>query len=86
MRSHNLLLNNLQPLDKSGKTIRSIAVIGPLGDADVDLLTMWGAMTKPGAWRPTYMRELSVRLKLDAIDPAPLIHTVRGVGYCLRAE
>jgi beta-glucosidase len=36
------------PLDKSGKTIRSIAVIGPLGDADTDLLTMWGAMTKPG--------------------------------------
>lgn len=28
-----------------------------------------GAMTKPGAWRPNYMRELSVRLKLDAIDP-----------------
>jgi beta-glucosidase len=36
------------PLDKSGKTIHSIAVIGPLGDADTDLLTMWGAMTKPG--------------------------------------
>src|SRR5882724_11401466 len=36
------------PLDKSGKTIRSIAVIGPLGEADTDLLTMWGAMTKPG--------------------------------------
>ncbi len=33
---------------KSGKTIHSIAVIGPLGDADTDLLTMWGAMTKPG--------------------------------------
>jgi beta-glucosidase len=38
----------LLPLDKSGKTIHSIAVIGPLGDADTDLLTMWGAMTKPG--------------------------------------
>ena len=46
-----VLLRNegaLLPLDKSGKTIRSIAVIGPLGDADTDLLTMWGSMTKPG--------------------------------------
>ena len=46
-----ILLRNeggLLPLDKSGKTIHSIAVIGPLGDADTDLLTMWGAMTKPG--------------------------------------
>ena len=46
-----ILLRNegaLLPLDKSGKTIRSVAVIGPLGDADTDLLTMWGAMTKPG--------------------------------------
>jgi beta-glucosidase len=46
-----ILLRNeggLLPLDKSGKAIHSIAVIGPLGDADTDLLTMWGAMTKPG--------------------------------------
>jgi multidrug efflux pump subunit AcrA (membrane-fusion protein) len=28
-----------------------------------------GAMTKPGTWRPTYMRELPVRLKLDRMDP-----------------
>lgn len=28
-----------------------------------------GAMTKPGVWRPTYMRELPVRLKLDKMDP-----------------
>jgi multidrug efflux pump subunit AcrA (membrane-fusion protein) len=27
-----------------------------------------GAMTKPGVWRPTYMREIPVRLKLDAVD------------------
>jgi beta-glucosidase len=49
-RSAVLLRNEggLLPLDKSGKTIRSIAVIGSLGDADTDLLTMWGAMTKPG--------------------------------------
>jgi beta-glucosidase len=47
-RSAVLLRNepNLLPLD--GKRIRSIAVIGPLGDATVDLLDMWGAMDKPG--------------------------------------
>jgi len=33
------------PLDKS--RIQSIAVIGPLADADLDLNGMWGAMTKP---------------------------------------
>lgn len=39
---------NLLPLDKSGKQIKSIAVIGPLADAQLDLLGMWGAMVKPG--------------------------------------
>ena len=49
-RSVVLLRNEggMLPLDKSGKAIHSIAVIGPLGDAEVDLLTMWGSMTKPG--------------------------------------
>ena len=49
-RSMILLRNEggLLPLDKSGKTIHSIAVIGPLGDAQTDLLSMWGSMTKPG--------------------------------------
>src|SRR5258708_2291263 len=49
-RSVVLLRNEagLLPLDKSGKAIHSTAVIGPLGDADVDLLTMWGSLTKPG--------------------------------------
>jgi len=44
-----VLLRNEQallPLDK--RQIRSIAVIGPLADAELDLLGMWGAMTKPG--------------------------------------
>jgi beta-glucosidase len=44
-----VLLRNQQgllPLDK--RQIRSIAVIGPLADAELDLLSMWGAMTKPG--------------------------------------
>jgi beta-glucosidase len=52
-RSTVLLRNEgaLLPLDKTGKngkTLHSIAVIGPLGDAELDLLSMWGAMTKPG--------------------------------------
>ncbi|HYM75175.1 MAG TPA: beta-glucosidase BglX [Candidatus Dormibacteraeota bacterium] len=44
-----VLLRNEQgalPLDKS--RIKSIAVIGPLADAEGDLLGMWGALTKPG--------------------------------------
>ena len=47
-RSAVLLRNeqNTLPLDKS--QIKSIAVIGPLADAEADLLDMWGAMTKPG--------------------------------------
>jgi beta-glucosidase len=47
-RSVVLLRNeeNLLPLDQ--RNIRSIAVIGPLGDAELDLLDMWGALTKPG--------------------------------------
>ncbi len=36
------------PLDKSGQKIKSVAVLGPLGDAEVDLLGMWGAIVKPG--------------------------------------
>ncbi len=49
-RSVVLLRNQstLLPLDKSGKTIHSIAVIGPLADSQADLLSMWGALTKPG--------------------------------------
>ncbi len=36
------------PLDKSGNKIHSVAVIGSLADADADLLSMWGALVKPG--------------------------------------
>jgi beta-glucosidase len=39
---------NLLPLDKSSKQIKSIAVIGPMADAQLDLLGMWGTITKPG--------------------------------------
>jgi beta-glucosidase len=47
-RSVVLLRNeqNLLPLDQS--KIKSIAVIGPLGDAETDLLDMWGSIVKPG--------------------------------------
>jgi len=47
-RSVVLLRNqqNLLPLSKN--QIKSIAVVGPLADAELDLLDMWGAMTKPG--------------------------------------
>ncbi len=47
-RSVVLLRNeqNTLPLNKS--QIKSIAVIGPLADAEADVLDMWGAMTKPG--------------------------------------
>jgi two-component system OmpR family response regulator len=46
---------------------------------------VWGYRFDPGTnLIDVHIRGL--RQKLDAIDPAPLIHTVRGVGYCLRAE
>ncbi|MFZ0319286.1 MAG: beta-glucosidase BglX [Candidatus Sulfotelmatobacter sp.] len=49
-RSVVLLRNEgaLLPLNKTGKAIHSIAVIGPLADAQNDLLSMWGALVKPG--------------------------------------
>jgi beta-glucosidase len=40
--------NSLLPLDKTGKRFKSVAVIGPLGDAEIDLLDMWGDLVKPG--------------------------------------
>jgi len=48
-RSIVLLRNQggLLPLDKNSQSIHSIAVIGPLAEAQADLLSMWGAMTKP---------------------------------------
>jgi beta-glucosidase len=49
-RSLVLLRNEkaLLPLDKTGKTINSIAVIGPLADTKVDLLSSWGVPVKMG--------------------------------------
>jgi len=46
-----ILLRNessLLPLDKTGKNIHSIAVIGPLADTQIDLLSMWGSNVEPG--------------------------------------
>jgi beta-glucosidase len=49
-RSVVLLRNqkNLLPLDKGSEHAKSIAVIGPLADAELDLVGMWGSITKPG--------------------------------------
>ncbi len=49
-RSMVLLRNegSLLPLDKTGKTIHSIAVIGSLADDPNDMLSMWGSLVKPG--------------------------------------
>ena len=38
--------NSLLPLDRT--KVHSIAVVGPLADAETDLLSMWGALVKPG--------------------------------------
>ncbi len=64
-RSVVLLRNDkaLLPLDKSGKTIHSIAVIGPLADAQTDLLSMWGAIVKPG---PTVSIVQGIRDKIGS--------------------
>lgn len=47
-RSVVLLRNEggLLPLDKAN--VHSVAVIGPMADAQADLLSMWGALTRPG--------------------------------------
>ena len=47
-RSVVLLRNEQDLLPLNKKQIRSIAVIGPLADAELDLLDMWGALNKPG--------------------------------------
>jgi beta-glucosidase len=77
-RSTVLLRNDggLLPLDKNGlgktgKTIHSIAVIGPLGDAEDDLLSMWGAMTKPG---PTVSVVQGIREKVGSAVSVAYAH------------
>jgi beta-glucosidase len=77
-RSTVLLRNDggLLPLDKNGlgktgKKIHSIAVIGPLGDTDADLLSMWGAMTKPG---PTVSVVQGIREKVGSAVSVAYAH------------
>jgi beta-glucosidase len=47
-RSVVLMRNEQNTLPLSKSQIKSVAVIGPLGDAEADLLDMWGALNKPG--------------------------------------
>jgi beta-glucosidase len=70
-RSVVLLRNeqNLLPLDKSN--IRSIAVIGPLADAQNDALDMWGALVKPG---PTVSILQGIKEKVGASTQVEFAH------------
>ena len=72
-RSMVLLRNegSLLPLDKTGKSIHSIAVIGPLGDDQTDLLSMWGALTKPG---PTVTILQGIREKVGSAVQVAYAH------------
>jgi beta-glucosidase len=71
-RSMVLLRNqNILPLDKSGKNIHSIAVIGGLADAQYDLLSLWGALTKPG---PTVSVLEGIRNKVGASIQVEFAH------------
>jgi beta-glucosidase len=47
-RSVVLMRNEQNTLPLSKSQIKSVAVIGPLGDAEADLLDLWGALNKPG--------------------------------------
>jgi len=72
-RSVVLLRNehNLLPLDKSGKEIKSVAVIGPMADATNDLLGLWGSMTKPG---PTVTILQGIKDKVGAAAKVQYAH------------
>jgi beta-glucosidase len=60
---------NLLPLDKS--KIKSIAVIGPLADAETDLIDMWGAIDKPG---PTVNIVQGIRNKVGGTASVEFAH------------
>ena len=71
-RSMVLLRNeNLLPLDKSGKSVHSIAVIGPLADAEIDLLSMWGSNVDPG---PTVSIVKGIREKVGSAIRVEFAH------------
>ena len=72
-RSLVLLRNegSLLPLDKSGKRIHSIAVIGSLGDDPNDQLSMWGALVKPG---PTVSILQGIKNKVGSVVSVAYAH------------
>ena len=72
-RSMILLRNqdSLLPLDKTGKNIHSIAVIGPLADDHNNLLSMWGALVKPG---PTVSVLQGIREKVGSAIQVSYAH------------
>lgn len=79
-RSLVLLRNEkaLLPLDKTGKTIHSIAVIGPLADAKTDLLSSWGAVSK---LTPTVSVLQGIREKVG-----PAVHVAYAHGPNIRRD
>ncbi|HWC17162.1 MAG TPA: beta-glucosidase BglX [Terriglobales bacterium] len=62
--------NSLLPLDRT--KIHSIAVVGPLANADSDLLSMWGALGKPG---PTVSILEGIR---DKVGPSVRVNYAHG--------
>jgi HlyD family secretion protein len=45
-----------------------------------------GAMTRPGMWRPTYMREVPVKLRLEEMDPRIIPDLSASADVILAAE
>jgi multidrug efflux pump subunit AcrA (membrane-fusion protein) len=45
-----------------------------------------GAITKPGAWRPNYMREITIRLKFEQIDARVIPDLSASADIVLAAE
>lgn len=70
-RSVVLLRNENAALPLDRKQIKSIAVIGPLADAELDLLGMWGALVKPG---PTVSILQGIKDKLGAAVQVEFAH------------
>ena len=70
-RSVVLLRNENAALPLDRRQIKSIAVIGPLADAELDLLGMWGALVKPG---PTVSILQGIKDKLGAAVQVEFAH------------
>jgi beta-glucosidase len=61
--------DSLLPLDKN--KLKSVAIIGPLGDAEIDLLDMWGDLVKPG---PTVSILQGIKNKLGSAAKVEFAH------------